>query len=253
MKVDRARFLAWVTTLAAGACSPGPKVATPESPTTSSSVATPIDSAAPTTSASPTARPTATTAVDRLAGCDAWAFGPCGEGGYLHDTCRSVGFDVDAPDTAKYFGCLDASLPPTFAKAGPSCDEAARKCGKAIAGCDALAQQETACRKKVNATCAASKEVTVQQTCWEQCLEKGAKPPPHACAKKCGEFEGAQTMCVEVERKKQCQPLREKADACLASSHDACKAAAACNKALGGACGAASEALGACAEKAKKP
>lgn len=263
MQIDRTRFLAWVTTLAAGACSPspGPQSPTPEgpSPTASSSAPAPTATGAPAdpTAAAPgtsTPAPVAgTTPVDALAGCDPWAFGPCGEGGHLHNTCRSVGFDLDAPHAAKYFDCLETTLPATFAKAGPSCDEAARKCGKTVAGCDALTQQETACRKKVDTDCAASPEVTAQQTCWEQCLKNGAKPQLHACAKKCGELESAQTKCVEAERKKQCQPIHEKADKCQAGAQDACKAAVACQKSLAGACSAAFKALDACAEKAKKP
>lgn len=265
MQLDRAAFLTWVTALAS-ACSPSPA---PQSPTgtpgpeasTSATAAPTAPTEAPTTAASsaPSTAPTgsveATTSPDPLAGCDEWAFGPCGEGGHLHDACRSTGSGVEPPKVPAYFACLKASLPATFAKAGAQCEDAARKCGKATAACDALSQKETACRKKVDADCEASPAVATEQTCWKKCLDAGPKPPKletlQACTKQCGEISSALTKCVQTERKKQCQPIHEKVDQCQADAQGSCKAAVGCAKALSPVCSAAFKALGACRDKAK--
>lgn len=222
---------AWVIALAT-ACSPskGPR---PGPPSPGGSAAT-VSSSAPED-------------AEPLGRCDRWAFGPCSDGAQLHDVCRTNGVAVEAPKVPAYLACLETTLPTAVVKAGGPCEDAARRCGKATAACDVLSRKAAACRTNVKAQCLAAAE-----TCWKLCLEKGPKPQ-HACAKKCGEYEGGNEPCVAYESGQQCQSHVDAAAKCRTDAQGTCKAAIDCHESLGGPCSAALEAVEACRARAKSP
>lgn len=263
MIVDRTRFLTLVTTIAAGACSPSPGPQAPSSAPAASSSSAPTGALTSSPSASTTAEAPPTDApptgggtaieVDKLVECGDHAFGPCGEGGQLDGYCRNAAYGLGGMQLTVYFTCAKSKLP-AATKLATTCEDAGRKCGKARLACEALDAKVNACQKKVDADCAASPAVAAEQECWKKCIETGPKPATlkslEACTKKCGEMDSANKKCVDSRRAKDCQPLREKADACQTGASADCNLTS-CGKQLMTACLAAYKAFDQCALKAK--
>ncbi|MBI5535253.1 MAG: hypothetical protein HY898_21175 [Deltaproteobacteria bacterium] len=267
MQIDKTRFLALVSMLSSGllpACGAAPAAApagpAPTSPAAVSSPgpAAPVAGPSPTEpatqppapAAAPADPPAAGPTADAAKACDEILIGPCGEGGTVRSSCRSIAMNVDDGQRSAFLACVTQGRG-RLALSDAACGQSVSKCQTGRAQCETVNRQLDACRERASTACNAAADK--QMECLQQCLGNIQGQAPQVamakfetCKKKCGDPDTARGQCERSNSQRDCRALEDSERRCHEQPSRDCDLPQRCQEPLARACQAGFELMRSC-------